>query len=305
MNNDRLIWLNGEIVPVAEAKINVLSPTSQFGANVFEGIRCYWNSESQQLYCFKLDEHIQRLQNSVKLIGFESSYTSIELKKHFFDVIKANNYREDIAVRQTVFLGGFGSWYSVNPVEMFIAPIPISSMSQVDKSGLSCCISTWERINDRSMSPKIKVGANYINSRMGQLEAMRNGYDTTIFLNNQGQVSEGPGSCIFIVRHNKLITPPISASILESITRETIIHIAQHEIGLSVVERCIDRTELYIADEIFLCGTAMEIKPIFNIDKTKVGNGDIGEITNKLQKLYLNIVRGNVNKYKNWLTPVY
>lgn len=305
MMNERLIWFKGKIMPVSEANINILSPTCQFGANVFEGLRCYWNEEDNQLYGFKINEHMKRLINSVKLIGFESKYSLNDLINSFYDIVKANNYKEDIAVRQTIFLSGFGSWSSTGPTEMFIVPTPKGRYYSKEKPGISCCTSSWERINDRSLSPKIKAGANYINSRMGQLEAKRNGYDSTVFLNNQGKVSEGPGSCIFIVRDGTLLTPPITASILESITRSTIIDISKEDLGLNVIERDIDRTELYIADEVFLCGTSIEITSVLSMDKLSVGTGKKGDITNKLQELYFNIVRGKVDKYKKWLTQIY
>lgn len=302
---ERLIWFKGEVIPVSQAKINVLAPTSQFGANVFEGLRAYWNDDEKQLYVFRLQEHTDRLLNSIKMMRFEEKFSYEFLVESCKEIIIANNYKEDIAVRQTVFLDGFGSWFATEPIEMFIAPIAKKRLLKGSKQGVHCCISSWERINDNSLSPKIKVGANYINSRAGQLEALRNGYDFSIFLNNQGKVSEGPGSCLFFVRNGKLITPPITSSILESITRETIIHIAKEELNIEVEERDVDRTELYIADEAFLCGTAVEVVPIFSFDKINIGDRKIGTITSKLMDAYFKIVRGENLKYKNWLTPVY
>lgn len=305
MNDKRLIWLNEKIVPLEEATINVLSPISQFGANVFEGIRCYWNQEENQLYAFRLEEHYKRLKNSMKMFRMEDKYTIQELKQGLIDVVRANSYKEDIAVRQTVFIDGFGSWMSRGPINMFIAPIAKSRNDMTQFKGMKCCISSWERISDRNLSPKVKVGANYINSRMAQIEAIENGYDSAIFLNNQGKVSEGPGSCLFIIRDGKLITPPLTASVLESITRDTIIELAKNVLKLEVIERDVDRTELYICDEAFLCGSAMEIGPITNIDGIYIGEGIIGETTKAIHKLYLNVVSGNVKEYRKWLTEVY
>ncbi len=304
--NNRYIWLNGEIVDVESAKINVLTPTSQFGVNVFEGIRCYWNKDENQLYAFRLQEHFDRLKSSQKLLYMEDTFTVEELKNAFIDVIKANEYREDIAVRQTLFIDGFGSWSSRGPVNMFVAPIPkAKTNSEYNKRGLHCCVSSWQRINDNSISPRIKCGANYINSRMAQLEALKNGYDTTIFLNNHGTVSEGPGSCLFIVREGKLITPLITDSVLESITRDTIINIAKEVLKIEVIERVVDRTELYMCDEAFLCGSAMEITPIFSVDRYDIGDGKQGEITAKIHQLYVDVVLGKVKEYKEWLTSIY
>lgn len=303
--NNRLIWLGGEILNVNDAKINVLSPTAQFGLNVFEGIRCYWNEEKKQLYAFRLQDHLKRLKRSQRLLELEDKYSPEELKQAFIEVIRANDYREDIAVRQTVFVDGFGTWSSVEKVNMFIAPIPKAKTSaEYNKKGLNCCISSWERISDNSLSPRIKCGANYINSRMAQREALRNGYDTTIFLNKAGKVAEGPGSCLFLVRDGKLITPVITDSVLESITRDTIIILAK-EMGITVEERSVDRTELYLCDEAFLCGSAMEITPVNSVDKYMIHDGVQGDMTRELHEKYLKVVTGELEDTRGWLTGVY
>jgi branched-chain amino acid aminotransferase len=305
MDKDRLIWFKGNIIPVSEAKINVLAPTSQFGANVFEGIRCYWNEDDKQLYGFKLDDHYSRLANSIKTFRMESKFAKDDFLNSLIDVVKANNYKEDIAVRQTVFIDGLGSWMSSGPVDMFVAPIKKARNNLADFESLRCCISSWERISDRNLSPRIKAGANYINSRMAQMEALQNGYDSAILLNNQGKISEGPGSCIFIFRKNILITPPLSASVLESITRDTVIEIARDIMKIKVEVRDIERSELYISDEAFLCGSAMEIAPIKEVDGLAIGDGEIGKLTKHIHEEYLKIVSGMNKDYKKWLTPIY
>lgn len=302
---NRLIWLNGEIVNVNDAKINVLSPTSQFGLNVFEGIRCYWNEDKGQLYAFRLMDHFKRLKQSQRLLLMEDKYSIEELTKAFLDTVRANEYKEDIAVRQTLFIDGFGSWSSQAPVGMFISPIPKAKTNpEYNKKGLHCCISSWQRIHDNSLSPRIKCGANYINSRMAQLEAIRNGYDTTIFLNNNGKVSEGPGSCLFMVKNGVLVTPLLTDSVLESITRDTILRIAKDILRIPVEERSVDRTELYTCEEAFLCGSAMEITPIYSVDRYKIGEEE-GIITKRLHEIYLQMVTGQVDSYLDWLTEIY
>lgn len=181
---NRLIWLKGQILNVNDAKVNVLSPTSQFGLNVFEGIPCYWNDEEKQLYGFRLKNHYDRLLKSAKLIQLDCKYTAEDFKKALVDVVKANEYDENLSVRQTLFVDGFGSWGSDSPVEMFVAPIPRGRTSkEYNKKGLNCCVTSWRRISDDNLSPRIKCGANYINSRVGQREALRNGYDTTRWRN--------------------------------------------------------------------------------------------------------------------------
>ena len=305
-NNNRLIWLGGKLIPAKDAQINILSPTAQFGLNVFEGIRCYWSEKEQQLFAFRLADHHRRLQNSVKLLRMKSPYSTAQLQQALTDVVKANNYREDIAVRQTLFVDGLGgTWNSCEPVSMFVAPIAKHFVPISQKQGQRCQVSTWERISDRNLSPRAKVGANYINSRMAFLEAQHNGYDTAIMLNNQGKVAEGPGSCLFIVRDNVLFTPSVTASVLESITRDTIISIASDLLGIKTVERDIDRTELYVCDEAFLCGSAMEITHITDVDGYPVGDGTAGDMTQLLSETYHKLITGGLSQYRDWLTPIY
>lgn len=302
---NRRIWFKGEILNVNDAKINVLAPTSQFGLNVFEGIPCYWNSDENQLYAFRLKDHYDRLLKSARLIQMDCKYTKEDFTQALIDVVKANEYDENLSVRQTLFVDGFGSWGADGPVEMFVAPIPRGRTSaEYNKKGLHCCVTSWRRISDENLSPRIKCGANYINSRVGQREALRNGYDTCIFLNEVGKVAEGPGSCLFIVKDGTVITPRLTDSVLESITRDTIIKIAKEK-GISVVERTIDRTELYTCDEAFLCGSAMEVTPILSIDRYVIGDGDTGTITKSLHMTYLDIVQGKVEKFKEWVTAIY
>ena len=281
---NRRIWFKGEILNVNDAKVNVLAPTSQFGLNVFEGIPCYWNDDEKQLYAFRLDEHYERLIRSAKLIQFDLKYTKEDFKKALIDVVKANEYDENLSVRQTLFVDGFGSWGSEGPVEMFVAPIPRGRTSaEYNKKGLNCCIT----------------------SCVGQREALRNGYDTCIFLNEVGKVAEGPGSCFFMVKGNTVITPRLTDSVLESITRDTIIKLATEELRLKFEERTIDRTEVYMADEAFLCGSAMEVTPIFTVDRYQIGTGEQGEVTKKIHMKYLECVQGRLESRKNWITPVY
>ena len=189
---------------------------------------------------------------------------------------------------------------------MFVAPIPRGRITaEYNKKGLNCCITSWRRISDENLSPRIKCGANYMNSRVGQREALRNGFDTCIFLNEVGKIAEGPGSCFFMVKGDTLITPRLTDSVLESITRDTVIKLATEELGMKFQERTIDRTEVYMADEAFLCGSAMEVTPIYTVDRYPIGTGDQGEWTKKIHLKYLECVQGKLEKYKDWLTPIY
>lgn len=300
--SERLIWFKGKLVHVNDANINVLAPTSQFGLNVFEGIPCYWNEEDGQLYAFRLYDHYDRLLRSARLLQIDCPFNKDELKAAFIDVIRANEYKENLSVRQTLFVDGFGSWGSEGPVEMFIAPIPRKKTSaEYNKKGLNICVASWKRISENALSPRIKCGANYINSRYGQREALRNGYDTCLFLNEYGKVSEGPGSCFFMIKDKKIITPSHTDAVLESITRDSVINIAKH-LGYEVVERTIDRTELYTADEAFLCGSTMELTPVLSVDGYKLAEGDV---TKALHNTYLDVVRGINTEINDWSIPIY
>jgi len=307
-NDKRYIYFKGEIIPEEDAKISILSPAVQYGVNVFAGIRCYYNKKSNQLYAFRLEDHVERLLNSAKILRFnlDPKINFEYIKNNLINVIKANDFREDIYVRITLLLDGRGNWGSTEPIELIISPFP-KARAFVDKDGLTACITTWERINDKALPPRVKAGGNYLNSRLGQLEAFTNGYDSAIFLNQEGKVAEGPGSCIFIIRKGKLITPPVTASILESITRQSVITISSNILNIDVIERPIDRTELYNADEIFLCGTAIEITPILCIDKICVNTKKVGKITNELRDLYFQIVRNTTTAHcqNEWLSAIY
>ena len=303
---NRLIWFKDQIMNVNEAKVNVLSPSTQFGLNVFEGIPCYWNDKRKQLYAFRLNDHYERLIRSAKLIQLDNKFTKEDFKKALIDTVKANEYDENLSVRQTLFVDGFGSWGSEGPVEMFVAPIPRGrTTAEYNKKGLNCCITSWRRISDENLSPRIKCGANYMNSRVGQREALRNGYDTCLFLNEVGKIAEGPGSCFFMVKGDTLITPRLTDSVLESITRDTVIKLATEELGMKFLERTIDRTEVYMADEAFLCGSAMEVTPVYTVDRYPIGTGGQGEWTKKVHSKYLECVQGKLQKYLDWLTPIY
>ncbi len=302
--SERLIWLNGELLHVNDAKINVLSPTSQFGLNVFEGIPCYYNDETDKLYAFRLEDHYNRLIKSARLLQIDCPYSKDELKKAFRDVIKANEYRENLSVRQTLFVEGFGSWGSEGPTGMFVAPIPRGKTSaEYNKKGLNVCVSSYRRISEDNLSPRIKCGANYMNSRVGQREALRNGYDTCLFLNEFGKVSEGPGSCFFMIKDGEIITPLLTDSVLESITRDSILKIADN-LGYKTVERSIDRTELYTADEAFLCGSAMELTPIVSVGRTGIVNTGKESISDRLHREYLDIAKGRNSSFSNWITEI-
>lgn len=302
--DERLIWFKKDLVPIKDAKVMIYSPTAQFGLNVFEGIPCYWNSNNNKMYAFRLNDHYNRLIRSANLLQINCDINVDEMKDALVKVVKENEFHEDLIIRQTLFVDDFGSWRSDGPTEMSVIPIPRSiNNSEYQKEGLNVCVSSWRRISDNNISPRIKCGANYINSRVGQREAIRNGYDTCIFLNEFGKISEGPGSCLFIIKNDAIITPALTDSVLESITRDTVIKLSK-DLGLSVIERTIDRTELYTAEEAFLCGSSMEISPIKSIDGYELKNYKNIQLTSVIHKLYLEAAKHYSNNYLNWTTEL-
>lgn len=301
-HEDRYIWMAGQLIPAKAATIPAMSPTCQYGLNVFEVVRCYLSGDRSQLLPFRLEEHLTRLYQSCRILQLTPAIEPEDVKAALLETIKANAYFEDMSARIVFYVNGDGSWTSPSNCELMIAPV--TKGRAFDKPGLTCCVSSWERISDRNLAPRAKTGANYINSRMAQLEATRNNYDTTLFLNRAGHVAEGPGSCFFMVRNGKLITPPITASILESITRDTIIEIARCNLGLPVEERDIDRTELYLCEEAFFCGTTIEITPVLSIDRFEITPTGAGPVTRRLIEAFFEIVRGNSTHHPNWITPL-
>jgi branched-chain amino acid aminotransferase len=301
---DNLIWIRGNIIRQSQATVNVLSPAAQFGLNVFEGIRCYWNEKQGELHAFRLKEHLDRLMQSCRLVRLSSPYTPAEIQAFMVVAIQANDLQEDTAVRVTIFGDGQGTWNTCEPVSMFIAPMA-KSRTQMNKiPTLNACISSWERINDNALPPRAKVGANYINGRYAHLQARYDGYDLPIFLGQDGKVSEGAGACLFMVRNGQLVTPPTTSSVLESITRDTLMVLAKDS-NIAVTERPIDRTELYLADEVFLCGSAAEISPIVSVDGYVLGDSLPGPITVSLLKSYLAVASGENPAHREWRTVVH
>ena len=301
-NKDRIIWFKGELIKAEEAKVNILSPTAQYGLNVFEGLRGYWSEEHNNLFIFRLEDHLKRLQRSCQILGIRSPYDSSEITKAIIKTLHANTFRCDVSIRVTLFVDEEGgSWSSSNSVNMFIAPIAKLRSDINLENGKKGMISSFERINDHSMPPRAKVGANYINSRYAYLEAQSLSFDFPIMLDRMGKVSESSGSCLMMLREGVLVTPPNTASIVESITRNTLLELSK-KFNHTTEVRSVDKAELHSADEIFLCGTSAEIIPITSIDNHIIGNGLTGSFTKKIYKEYLKVATGS---QPNWLTSVW
>jgi branched-chain amino acid aminotransferase len=299
-----LIWQNGKIVPLENATVNVLTPAVLFGANVFEGLAAYWNPEEEELYCFRFADHFRRLFESLKIMRMAVPYTVGDFFNFTRDTIKANEFREDIHFLQVIYVDDIGGLFKQKKLGMFIAAQPHIHLFDTNK-GIHCCTSTWTRISDVSSPPRVKSGPNYQNSRLASLEADANGFDWAIMLTNRGKVSEAPGACLFMVRNSQVVTPPITSDILESVTRATLIELFSKELKMPVAEREIDRTELYVAEEVFLCGSGAEVMPVASLDRIDIGDGNVGPTTREIQNLYFDVVRGIHTRYPEWRTAVY
>ena len=299
----KVVTINGNLMPLKDAKVSITAPGLSYAALVFEGIRAYWNKEHKQLYIFRLDEHLKRFINSMKLLKFIDYPNLSSIKADILQNIQANNYQEDIYIRLQGYIYEWGEMAVRSPVSTSIVSYP-RPRAIAFTEGKNFTISSWQRLDDNASPPRIKASANYLNSRLASIQAKESGYDGGIMLGPNGKVSEGPGGCIFLIRNGNLITPSITSGILESITRDSILEIAD-TLKIKVQTRDVDRTELYIAEEIFYCGTGQEIMPILSVDKMLAGEGTPGKITKTLQSEFTEIVRGNNPIFKSWISPTY
>jgi branched-chain amino acid aminotransferase len=301
------VWMDGRMVRWEDATMHVSYECVLRGENVFEGVRAYWSEEESQLFIFRQQEHLNRLRESAHIMRMSIPYTDEELTDACISLIRANGYKGSVHFRPVVYFAeGEPFFYKPEDIRtgVFILAFAKPSIPAL-QTGVSSGISTWQRNADLAAPSRVKAGANYHNSRFAHVEARLNGFGPPIMLNAAGKVSEGPGACIMAVRKGKVITPPVTADILESITRETLIHLIRDELGVEVVERDIDRSELYVCQEAFFCGSGAEVLPIVSIDHYKIGSGQVGALTCQVQKLYFDVVQGRVPKYRHWLTPVY
>lgn len=294
---------NNKLVPYADATLSVMAPGLTFAVLVFEGYRAYWNQEAQDLYIFRLDDHMKRLAFSMNLLELDDPPSIETLTQDILETLKANDFKEDTYIRLQVYVDDWGSMLATGPVGSTVICRPRPRVSDFE-TGKRFIVSSWRRNAENASPPRIKASANYLNSRLAGLEAKRQGAGGAILLNEDGTVSEGPGGCLFVLRDGVFTTPSVTSGILESVTRRTMLELAP-SMDIPVAERALGRTELYLADEAFYCGTGQEIMPIVAFDGRPVGNGEPGPITRQLQAAFDDIVRGRNDAYRQWLTPVY
>jgi branched-chain amino acid aminotransferase len=299
----KFVWFDGKFVKDDEAQVSVMTHAIHYGTSVFEGLRGYWNSSN--LYIFRLEDHIKRFRRSGKVYSIALRFTDKQIADAIVNLCKKNNVKESCYIRPFYFVGRYGINLHVTektPTHAGIVMFPFGEL--FNKNGIRVGISSWRRIHDVSTPPLAKMGGNYLNSILATQECKRNGYDEAVLLDQLGNISEAPGENIFLIRNEKLLTPPPSSSALEGITKDSVNKIAK-DLGYETVEREIPRTEIYFADEVFLTGTAAEVTPIISVDGKKVGIGKVGNITRQIQKTYSEIAMGRNKKYSHWITPVY
>ncbi len=307
---DSIAYFNEKFVLLRDAQINIMTHAFQYGTGVFEGIRGYWNEEEKQMYIFRMKEHYVRLKNSCKLIRLELTKSVDELCNITIELMQKNKPTCDMYIRPNVYKAGINVGPSLlnkngsNPTGFSLCTMPMGEYLDLEK-GLHVSVSSWTRVEDNAIPPRGKIQGSYVNTALAKTDAILSGFDDTIVLSSCGHVSEGSAMNIFMVRDGKLITTPVHSNILEGVTRTTIIELAKKEFDLETEVRQIDRSELYVCDEVFFCGTGAQVSPATMIDHRPVGNGKTGPISKKLQELYFNVVRGRNHCYKEWCMPVF
>jgi branched-chain amino acid aminotransferase len=299
-------FFRGEFVPLRDANINVMTHGFNYGTAVFEGIRAYWNADEEQLFALELVAHYARILASARLLMMEIRQTPEELAQITVELLRRDGLREDVYLRPIIYKSSETIGVRLHNLDADITIFGVPFGQYIDtEGGIRAQVSTWRRTDDNAIPARGKITGAYVNGALAKSEAQLNGYDEAIVLTADGHVSEGSAENLFIVKRGVLITPPVTDNILEGITRARLIEIARDDLEVAVLERSIDRTELYGADEVFLCGTGAQISPVIEVDRRGVGGGRPGPVTRDLSRIYFDAVRGRLPAYRDWLTPVY
>ena len=299
-------FFKGEIVPIEQAKISIMTHALNYGTGCFEGIRAYWNDDEQQLFVFRLYAHYQRLVQSMKIMMMTPRYSAKQLSDITIELLQKEGFRTDSYIRPLAYKTDEIIGVRLHNLKDDISIWSTPYGRYVDnEEGALVGFSSWRRVSDNTVPPRGKITGAYVNSAFIKSEANLNGFDEALVLNERGYVCEGSAENIFILRDGQLITPPVEEDILEGITRATIIELAREELGLTVVERPISRTEFYVADEAFFVGTGVQVVAMAQVDHRPIGTGKMGPIVKAMRDLYFKVVRGKVDKYRHWCTPVY
>lgn len=300
-----LAYFDGQFMPLADVKVGIQTHALHYGTACFEGIRGYWNQDAQEMYIFRLKEHYQRLGNSARSIRMKLPHSVDELCDITAELLARQNIKEDVYIRPLLFKRNEVVGVRLHGLDDAFVVYALPFGKYLTTEGARCRVSSWRRIEDTAIPARSKITGSYINAALAKSEAIEDGYDEAIMLTEDGHVAEGSGENIFLVSKGQFITPALSENILPGITRDAIIRVASEEMGIPTIERRVDRTELYSADEVFLCGTAAEVTPVVEIDRRPVGAGTIGPLTTQLQGLFFDIVKGGNPKYIDWCRSVY
>ena len=302
-HDDLLVYQNGNFIPWRDARVHVFSPVVKYGAAVFEGIRGYWSENRQCMLLFRLRDHMERMEISQRILRFDTVVSADEMEDAVVELVRRNGFKESVHIRPMAYLGGDGEASARGPVESVITAIRRGTQ-KLTETGCRAQVSSWERLSDRVMPGRAKAVGNYNNSRLAGIQAKVDGYDTALLLNRAGKIAEGPSMCFFMIRNGVPITSSITSDILESITRDTVITLLEDEFGLKTEQREIDRSELFMAEEAFFCGTGWEVTPVIDVDSAPIGNGEVGPIVKRLQQAYFEMVSGIGEDPRGWLTAV-
>jgi branched-chain amino acid aminotransferase len=301
----RFAFFEGKIVPMEEAKISVMTHALNYGTAVFGGIRAYWNADEEQLFIFRPFDHFERLVQSASLLRISIPHTPEELTTTLTELLRTEDFRENVYVRPLAYKSTEIIGVRLHDIDDAFTMFAMPFGAYIKEEGVHVGFSSWQRVDDNSIPARGKISGAYANSALIKSDAILAGYDEALVLNQDGHVSETSASNLFIVRKGVAITPPVYANVLEGITRRSFIELLREELNVEVVERPIDRTEVYLADEIFLCGTGVQIAAVTRVEHRTIGTGETGSITAALRDTYRDVVAGRLEKYRSWLTPVY
>ncbi len=302
----KCVYFRGKVVPYEEAKIGVMTHALNYGTAVFGGIRGYWNEEQEQLYLFRPLDHMKRFLGSAKIMVMELGQTPESLLAITVDLLKIEGHRQDVYVRPLAYKADEIIGVKLHGLqdELTIFSVPFDKYVSNDTNA-HVTVSSWRRLDDNAIPARGKISGAYANSALIKTDAVRAGFDEALVLNADGHISEGSAMNFFMVRGGQVITPPITENILEGITRASVITLVQEALGLELVERPVDRTEVFLCEEIFMTGTAAQVTAVTRVDHREVGDGKMGPVTSQLRELFVNVVRGNDPKYRTWNVPVY
>lgn len=298
-------FFEGRIVPYAEAKVGVMTHALHYGTACFGGLRGFWNAEEQQLFVFRPYDHYKRFLNSAKLLYMNLGLTAAQLVDITLEVLRTEGHRENVYIRPLAYKAEEGIGVRLHEVRDAVTIFSIPFGSYMKEDGAHVTISSWRRVDDNAIPARGKISGAYANSAFIKTDAHNAGFDEAIVLNQDGHLSEASAANVFLLRDGVAYTPPVYDNVLEGITRRTVITLLRDELGLPVVERPLDRSEVYLADEAWFCGTGVQIAPITQVDHRPIGTGQMGPVVSQLRQLYFEMVRGRLAKYRDWCTPVY